>query len=84
LYRSANTTTKAVSRILVYRNEYLNSLKGLTNHRYADVLIRVMSQAQLFVSRIDFTDLKTAQRVLEAHNAFCDPADDVKLKLPEE
>jgi hypothetical protein len=43
-----------------------------------------MSQAQLFVSRIDFTDLKTAERVLEAHNAFCDPADDMKLKLPEE
>jgi len=68
----------------VYRNEYLNSLKGLTNHRYADAFIRVMSQAQLFVDRIDFADLRAAQRVLEAHNAFCDPADDVKLKLPEE
>ena len=67
----------------VYRNEYLNSLKGLTNNRYADAFIRVMSQAQLFVSRIDFADLRAAQRVLEAHNAFCDPTDDVKLKLPE-
>jgi fido (protein-threonine AMPylation protein) len=66
----------------VYRQEYLASLRRLTNHRDPDSFTQVMSYAQLFVDRIDFTDLDVARRFLEAHNAFHDPANDIKLVMP--
>ena len=65
------------------RNEYVAGLKRLTNHRDPSAFIRVMDYAQTFVSRIDFSDLHNANLTLEGHNAFRDPADDVKLKMPE-
>jgi hypothetical protein len=67
----------------VYRNEYVSSLKLLTNHRDPSAFLRVMGNAQEFVSRIDFSDLDQARRVLADHNAFHDPADVVKLRMPE-
>ena len=67
----------------VYRNEYMSSLKRLTNYQTADAFVRVMDYAQLFVSRVDFSDWGSARRVLAAHNAFHDPADEVKLHMPE-
>ena len=67
----------------VYRNEYVGSLKRLTNHGDPDGFTRVMSRAQFYVERIDFTDLAAAQRVLTSQNAFADPADDVKLQFPD-
>ena len=66
----------------VFRNEYIGSLKRLTNQSDPDGYIRVMDQAQSFFSQIDFTDLDAARRVLAACNAFKDPADDVKLRMP--
>jgi fido (protein-threonine AMPylation protein) len=66
----------------VYRNEYLSSLKRLTNNHDAGAYLRVMEYAQVFVSRIDFTDLETARQVLAMHNAFHDPTDDARLALP--
>jgi hypothetical protein len=67
----------------VYRNEYMSSLKRLTNHTDPQGFTRVMSYAQEFVSRIDFTDLNDAREALADHNAFLDPADDAKLRMPE-
>lgn len=66
----------------VYRNEYISSLKLLTNHHDPSAFIRVMSYAQEFVARVDFSDLDHARAVLVAHNAFHDPTDDVKLRMP--
>lgn len=66
----------------VYRNEYVSSLRLLTNHRNASSFLRVMGNAQEFVSRIDFTDLDDARHALADHNAFHDPADEVKLQMP--
>jgi hypothetical protein len=66
----------------VYRNEYVGSLKRLTNHGDASAFIRVMDAAQDFVSRIDFAGLDSAQAVLAACNAFKDPGEDVKLLMP--
>lgn len=65
----------------VYRSEYVSSLKRLTNYRDPAGFLRVMAQAQAFVSQIDFTDLEASRRVLAARNAFLDPAEDVKLRL---
>jgi hypothetical protein len=66
----------------VYRNEYVSSLKRLTHNNDAEAFVRVMDYAQLFVSRIDFTSLEIARQMLTKHNAFYDPVDDVKLKMP--
>ena len=67
----------------VYRNEYVGSLKKLTNHHDPESFLKVMSKAHDFVSRIDFTDLQAARQTLESCNAFHDPADEVKLRMPE-
>ena len=66
----------------VYRNEYIGSLKRLTHYGDPAAFLRVMAYAQDFVSRIAFSDLDTAQRTLAACDAFHDPADDVKLRMP--
>lgn len=42
-----------------------------------------MEYAQKFASRIDFADLHKANQRLEAYNAFRDPTDDVKLRIPD-
>lgn len=68
----------------VFRGEYVGVLKRLTNHRDPAGFLRVMGYAQDFVSRINFTDLEEARRTLAACNAFRDPADDVKLRMPPE
>jgi hypothetical protein len=67
----------------IYRNEYIASLRLMTNHNDPSSFIRVMVYAQEFVSRIDFSDLGAAKRVLEACNAFEKPDDNIKLKLPD-
>jgi Fic family protein len=66
----------------VFRNEYVGSLKLLTHHRDPSAYVRVMEQAQRFAYAVDFSDLAQARRFLEVHNAFEDPADTVKLRLP--
>ena len=60
----------------------MGSLKRLTNYQDPAAFLRVMRYAQTFVSRIDFTDLEAARRTLAARNAFADPADDIKLRMP--
>lgn len=68
----------------VFRNEYVSSLKRLTHHNQPEAFIRVMSYAQEFVSKIDFSDRERANGILRACNAFADPADNVRLRLPQE
>ena len=68
----------------VFRSEYVGSLRRLTNNRDPGAFTRVMDVAQLFVHRTDFKDLDRARRFLARHNAFRDPADDVRLRMPEE
>ena len=66
----------------VYRNEYVGALKRLTNYGDPAGFLRVMDRAQLFAHGIDFSDLGAARRALAGRNAFHDPADDVRLRLP--
>ena len=66
----------------VYRTEYVGSLKRLTNYRDPAAFLRVMGYAQDFVSRIGFGDLEAARNALAACDAFRDPADDVRLRMP--
>lgn len=66
----------------VFREEYVSSLKRLTNHQQPESFIRVMSFAQEFVHLISFEHYETAKIVLENCNAFHDPSDGVQLILP--
>lgn len=66
----------------VYRNEYIASLKLLSNHKDPAAFLRVMDVAQDFVSRINFSELASARQVLEQCNAFERPADTVRLMMP--
>jgi hypothetical protein len=68
----------------VFRNEYIGSLKLATHHLDPGAFVRVMEQAQRFVHAIDFSDLARARICLEAHNAFEDPTDNIKLRMPAE
>jgi hypothetical protein len=66
----------------VYRHEYVASLRRLTNHDDPTAFIRVMDHAQRFASMVDFSDFDAAEETLAVCNAFKDPADRVKLRLP--
>ena len=66
----------------VFRNEYVASLKRLTNHLQPESLVSVMSFAQEFVFNISFDDYGTARMLMDECHAFDDPADDKKLLIP--
>ena len=66
----------------VFRNEYISALKRLTNYHDPAGFLRVMEFAQSFVAHVDFTDLESARKTLAGHNAFLDPSDDAKLRMP--
>jgi len=66
----------------VFRNEYVASLKRMTNHVQPESFISVMSFAQKFVSRISFESYASARVQMERCNAFDDPADDKRLLQP--
>ena len=67
---------------IVYRDDYLGALRALSRSERADVLPRMLDHAQLFVSRIDFTDLATARRVLQEAEAFREPTEG-RLRIPQ-
>ena len=56
----------------VFRNEYLSALKGATHNRNFDSLIDVLSYAQRYAARIDFSSRLNAERDLSKTNAFRD------------
>lgn len=66
----------------VFRNEYIASLKRLTNHQQPESFIRVMSYAQDFVCKISFENYSVARFMMNECNAFDDPAEDKVLLLP--
>lgn len=65
----------------VFRNEYVSSLKRMTNHRQPEAFIRVMSFGQDFTHSINFDDYATARSQMADCNAFDDPADDKRLRI---
>jgi hypothetical protein len=66
----------------VFRNEYVASLKRLTNHLQPESFISVMSFAREFVFKVSFEDYSAARLQMEECHAFDDPADDKKLLIP--
>lgn len=66
----------------VFRNEYIGGLKRLTNHANPSAFTRTLDVCQQLAARVPFDDLGAARRALAACNAFADPGDEVKLRLP--
>ena len=71
---------------IVYRDNYLQGLRALSRNANPQPLIRVLDFAQAYATAIDWSDLATAERMLEQTNAFVAPdlAEErgVKLRLP--
>ncbi|HSX26120.1 MAG TPA: Fic family protein [Chlamydiales bacterium] len=57
----------------IFRNNYLAALKSLTHNAQAIPLIRTLDFAQRYTSRIDWSEIKRAQKMLTETHAFDDP-----------
>ncbi len=72
----------------VYRNNYLVALKALTHNQQPQALIRTLDFAQRYTGKVDWNDKTISQRILEATNAFIDPAQadlqGIRLRLPDD
>jgi hypothetical protein len=72
---------------LVYRDEYLQGLRALSRNANPQPLIRVLDYAQGYAARIDWSDLRRAEDMLERTNALVPPdlAEErgVRLRVPE-
>jgi hypothetical protein len=71
---------------IVYRDNYLQGLRALSRNANPQPLIRVLDFAQEYAAAIDWSDLRTAERMLEQTNAFATPdiAEErgVRLRMP--
>lgn len=68
---------------IVYRNNYGQALRALSTGASAEPLLKVMTFAQEYASRIPWNDRTTAQETMTQTNAFMDPmdADNTGLRL---
>ncbi len=83
---NAELTAAGAQRALipiVYRDNYLQGLRGLSQGANPKPLIRVLDFAQQYAAAIDWSDLKQAEQMLEESNAFVTPdrADALGLRL---
>lgn len=88
---NAELVTENEQRIIiptVYRNNYLVALKALTHNQQPQALIRTLDFAQRYTGKVDWNDKTISQRILEATNAFIDPAQadlqGIRLRLPDD
>lgn len=76
IFLNAELTRAGLSRIIVptvLRDDYILSLKGLSNNALAEPFIRVMAKAQAFTASVDYADFDACVRELERRNAFREP-----------
>lgn len=71
----------------VFRNNYLTSLRLMSQHGEAAALVRTLDFAQRFAAALDFSTVERARGMLEKTNAFV-PADEaeergVRLHMPD-
>jgi len=86
---NAELTAAGEQRIvipIVYRDNYLQGLRTLSQGGNPQPLVRVLDFAQEYSAAIDWGDLKRTERMLEETNAFLEPelAEErgVRLRLP--
>ncbi len=76
VFMNAELTAAGLQRILIpisYRDDYLQGLRALSLGGDPKPLIRVLEFAQRYAAGIDWSDLRGAERMLEATNAFVLP-----------
>lgn len=73
IFLNAELTHAGLSRIIVptvLRDDYILTLKGLTNNAFTEPYIRVLAKAQEFTASVDYADFDACVRELERRNAF--------------
>jgi hypothetical protein len=88
---NAELETENEQRIIIptiYRNNYLTALKALTHNKQPQALIRTLDFAQRYAQKVDWSDMKISQKILQATNAFTDPSEadlqGIRLTLPDD
>lgn len=70
----------------IYRSNYLEGLRLMSNHGNPETLIRALDFGQRYVHAIDWTTLKGARSLLEKTNAFVRPEvgdrEGIRLRIP--
>lgn len=86
---NAELTAAGMQRILipiVYRDNYLQGLRALSQGGNPQPLVRVLDFAQEYATAIKWSDLRRAERMLEETNAFLEPElaeeEGLRLRLP--
>lgn len=89
VFMNAELSSQARQRIvipLVFRDNYLQSLRALSRNGDPAPLIRVLDYAERYAAAIQWQDLATAERVLAETNAFVTPEEasesGARLALP--
>jgi hypothetical protein len=84
-FMNAELVAAGERRILippVYRDEYLTGLRVMTRQGIAAPFIAALEFAQRYTAAMDCTTYEDAAAGLAATNAFEDPADGVRLRMP--
>jgi hypothetical protein len=72
---------------IVYRSNYLATLRALSANAWPDPIIKTLAFAQRYVAAIPWGDLKGAIAVLTRTNAFVRPEDGdeqgIRLRIPD-
>jgi hypothetical protein len=91
VFVNAELSSQGAHRIvipLVYRDNYLQSLRALSRNGNPAPLIRVLDFAQRYAAAIPWQDLRVAERVLDETNAFVPPEEasetGARLTLPQD
>lgn len=63
----------------VYRDDYLLSIKRLTNHKDPTAYVEMLNRAHKFSSFLQFENYEKLYNYLESHNAFNEPDDSKRL-----
>lgn len=89
LMMNAELSAEGEERIViptVYRNNYLAALRALSLNALAEPLIKTLDFAQRWTTAVEWRHVDDTQRILEACNAFLDPAraeeQGLRLRMP--
>jgi Fic/DOC family len=81
---SAELTAGDECRIIiptVFRQDYLDGLRGLSRRDDASIFIKAMRYAHSFTASVDFSDYDVAKAQLQQANAFEDPDSSDRLRV---
>ena len=71
---------------IVYRSNYVSSLRALSTNAWPEPIIKTLVFAQRYVAAVPWNDLKQARAVLERTNAFVRPEEGdeqgIRLRIP--